>query len=355
MEYLYVVMVCLIYSIFLKKNNTYVILSFIIIISIFAANRSVIIQDTQAYIDIYKNLSFNVSKELNATYMEPGFIFLSILNKYIFGNNYKTFFFNVTMLNFMLLVKTILNLKQNNIYISKNKIIDVLMVYILTYGFVFNYITLRAGLAFSFSLLAFSYLYINKLKFLLLLITAFLFQNSVIIYVVIFPLFIYNFMLNKSIIIIWFFILLIFLYIGYNNYVVDLFFLVAKQIPFLASRYKEYLDKNLLLINNSRAVLRILILIVLGLTFNKKYLKNKFYNFIYSMYLVGLSISVLFFNIAIVGRLVEMFMAIVPLIIVINYNKIKKDFISLLVFCVFILYFVISNYRLVLYAMNNVS
>lgn len=103
---------------------------------------------------------------MNLTYFEPGFVTLATIIKLIGGNNHQVFFFIITLLNLTLIYKGIRIFYKyevnGTLYIQRSiKYVVPLVLYVFTFGYVFNFITLRAGLAFSFLFLALAYYKVN--------------------------------------------------------------------------------------------------------------------------------------------------------------------------------------------------
>jgi len=102
----------------------------------------------------------------------------------------------------------------------------------LTCGFMYNFVTLRVGLAFSFVLLAISYIEINKIVLIILLFIACSFHTIGVIVIILLPFVFCVTKVKKHNIYLWFIVLLLFLYIGYKNYSVDVFFYMTKKYLF---------------------------------------------------------------------------------------------------------------------------
>lgn len=330
-----------------KINGKGLTFGYIIFVSVLSANRDLYIPDTLAYIEIFKNLSFNLIHELQKSYMEPCFIILSVFIKYIFGSNYKIYFFIITLISLLIINKAISNLFKCAILQNKyNMHVYSLVIYMLTFGFSNCYIVLRAGLAFSIVTLAFSYIYTSKIKFMILFAFSLLFHNSTIILLIVIPFILKRNTLNKNLLIIWFMLILPFLFIGYQNYLINLFFYIATKSTFLFERFFPYLNKEVI-VNQKNVMLRIVILIFASFIFSKNYYKNKHYELYFIIYLFGLTIYSLFINIAIIGRIAEMYIACLFVLLTFDKYISHCNFFNSNYVYFIILYFAISNVRLI--------
>ncbi len=324
---------------------------YIILVSTLVATRNVLIPDTLAYISFYNDLGFNISNELDKSYFEPGFIVFSILLKVIIGSNYQFYFFVLTFIHLLIINKSISNIfeylrKKSDCNPKYFKRIYPLTIYMLTYGFAYNYITLRAGLGFAIALLAFSYLQKSRPKAIALFLTSILFHNSVLVLTLLIPIIIVINKINKKTINIWLILLVPALFIGYQNYIINIFFLIVSKISFLALRFQPYMNEDVI-VDQRGAILRVLILIFLGIVFSKKINVNKAFNVLFISYIIGVTGFALFINIAIIGRIVEMYTSCLFMLATLDRMYTKERALDGLFISLGIIYFVISNYRLI--------
>jgi len=341
----------LLLSKYVKINDKKLTVLYIILVSLLAANRNVLIQDTLAYIHFYNNLSFDIFYEVEKSYMEVGFIILSVIVKMIIGSNYKLYFFIIVLANMLMINKSICNIfdyiRKNSKYNPKYfRQIYPLSIYMLTYGFTYNYITLRAGLGFSMALLAFSYLPKSRFKAALFYLSSIMFPNSALVLIMILPFIANKVKLSKKFISTWLIMLLPALFVGYQNYLINTFFYITSKFTFLALRFHPYLNQDVI-VDQKGAILRAIIMIFLGFILSKKFNVNKVFNILLISYLVGLTGFVLFINISIIGRIVEMFTSSLFLLIALNRIFSKKRIMDFMLISMGLVYFLISNYRLI--------
>jgi len=359
LDYLLLIIISILFlllSIKVKVNNKFIAILYIIIVSLFVANRDISIPDTIEYRDLFLCQSTNVISMIEQTYMEPGFVVLTNFIYFLFGNNYKVYFFIIPVISMSLLTIGIYfsyrcddSSEYNNI--SKCKIIEIkyavpLVLYIMTFGFSFNFITIRVGIAFSLIFLAITLYSKNKLKSLLFFFLSLLFHYAAIFMIITLPFLLYKKKVRKKIYYYWLLFIAFLLIVGYLNLFTNLYFVLINKIPLLALRFQAYTGENII-IDQSGALIRCLILMAMGFLAIDKY-ENDLFNYLLKTYFLGLSIFVLFINIAIIGRIIEMFLAMI-IIILSNCIKLKKWNLSykILLFCC-TSYFIISNLRLII-------
>ncbi len=341
----------LLLSKYVKINDRTLTGLYIILVSLLAANRSILIPDTLAYINFYDNLSFDIFYEVEKSYMEFGFVALSVLVKMIIGSNYKLYFFIIVLVNMLMINKSICNvfdyIRKNSKYNPKYfRQIYPLSIYMVTYGFAYNYITLRAGLGFSMAILAFSYLPQSRIKAVLFYLSSIMFHNSALVLILILPFITNKAKLSKKFISTWLIMLLPALFVGYQNYLINTFFYITSKSSFLALRFHPYLNQDVI-VDQKGAILRAIIMIFFGFLLSKKFNTNKIYNVLFISYLLGLTGFVLFINISIIGRVVEMFTSSLFLLIALNRIFSKKRIMDAMLISIGLVYFLISNYRLI--------
>lgn len=341
----------LLISNYVKINDKYLTFAYIVVVSILAATRNIGIPDTQEYIGFYNDLSFNVLYEIEKSYMEPGFIILSILIKAIFGYKHEIFFFLIAFINVILINLSVSNI-FNQLKISQNysekyyKSLYPLVIYMLTYGFAYTYITLRAGLGFSIAFLAFTCALTNKRKAIFLFLFSMAFHSSVVVLILVIPLLFKQLKLNRKLIYSWLILLIPALFIGMQNYLISMFFNIVNSVPILSERFQPYINPDII-VDQRSAILRILIMIFLGFVFSKEINVNKHVNVLFVSYLIGLTLFVLFMNIAVIGRVVELFTSC--MFILMTFSRIHSSDWSIdgLYVSIGTLYFIVSSFRLV--------
>lgn len=344
-------------SLFVKINNKLLAIIYAIIVSTFAATRDLSIPDTLSYATTFTNLSPNLGTALDNTRFELGFTIFSVIIKYLVGNSYQIYFFIITLLNMMILMIGIyfyfndkkslgssINEHQKNSNYSINYLFP-LVIYFIFYGYSFNFITIRGGLSFSFLFLSLSLLNRNKLISLLLYAVSVLFHNGALIMLIFVP-FLFKTSIKKKSYYIWLSLMPLFIIIGYNNIIINLFFSIVRNIPVLYFRFHAYLNEDAV-IDQKGLVIRLIVLMLFAIILIDRNNEEKKYNVLLKNYMVGLTILSLFMNVSIIGRVVEMILAMVFVLPLYHLNIYRKNIIYLLILMICLLYFVISYARVI--------
>lgn len=330
-----------------KVNQELLAIGFIIIIAIISAFRSFLIPDTHDYANFFQTLSNSLSLSLNSTYMESGFVIFSYMIKILFGNNYKIFFFIITVFNFFFIYKGVKNIQRNKDYSKKNKVIIPLVVYSIVCGFEFNFIVLRVGMAFSLVFYAFSLYPKKKIWALLVYTLSIFFHNSALIVVLSFPFFLskkkLKFITVFSICSLSLF-LSVFVFMGLLS---DLFLSVLEKSLMASDRFFEYFKLNLFIYNPNIFIgylVRIAIIFVL-----LKGQEEKIKQVVLKNYMLSIFIMALFINTIIVGRVIFFFDKMIFILITEYFVNYKKNQIQKLILFFFLLYSIISVSRVLLF------
>lgn len=152
------------------KNIYFFLFSFLLLLLIF---RPETVPDYLSYKNIFETLNISNSYSMNlftreaVTGVEYGFVYIILIFKFIFGNNFSLFLLLITGLSICLTVEYFykvmkkLSLLNNNLneYYYKIVILTVLSCY-----YILNYqaIAIRAGLSFMLGLISFYYFLENK-------------------------------------------------------------------------------------------------------------------------------------------------------------------------------------------------
>lgn len=126
--------------------------TFSVILSVlFAFRNPETTSDTTEYIKIFERVSLNENLFRRIERFEPGYCFLNRVVKY-FTNDYRCFFFLVSLLSFVLLYYVLKRITKhssiNNEYVDSYFYpISFMLVYISYYGLLYNSIAIREGLA----------------------------------------------------------------------------------------------------------------------------------------------------------------------------------------------------------------
>ena len=165
-------------SMLIKSRYNYILfcLAFIVLVSL----RDVSTPDTEGYAIFYESVTSSDLFSYNFSY-EKGFVLLAIIIKLI-SSSTSFFFGTLTFINLSIIVYLFQRLSSIFNIQNRNTILIGLLSYCAFFGLYYNAIVLRAGLALSMILL---YTSINsKKRRLMLLILAFLFHQTAIIFVI---------------------------------------------------------------------------------------------------------------------------------------------------------------------------
>lgn len=175
-----------------EKQRKYIILILNVVASVLFAFRPVMTKDTAGYIDAFEQvgnfsgLGFSFLQKYQG--YEYGYIYLMKIFR-LFSNNYRCFFFIISFIGLWLAIYSLCFLTNKCWIGEENRILSggVLTFYIANFGFLYNGISVRAGLTLGLGLLAIVRL-INKkyIRGMLLFIIAFSIQRTSILFVAIY-------------------------------------------------------------------------------------------------------------------------------------------------------------------------
>jgi hypothetical protein len=325
------------------KSMSFIFLIYILINSYFISQRSSLLPDTAAYEFFYKSLTFDFQLELNNWYFEDGFIIFSILIKFIFGNDYRLYFFAIAFISLFFLFKIMLFFFKD----IKNPIIQILFtvfIYTFTLSFSWLFISIRIGLAFFIGFYGFLLIKESPIRSIILLLIGISFHNSLLILFFAIP---FYYLTTPSKLINFFVPLVpIFLYIGLTN---SLFLFINNlfiSFPFIYDRFYAYLNLNSILVVGTGSLLRIFFLFVITLLLlNSKIIVESYYSFIL-IFLIGYFLRLILIDYNIIYRVEELFI-FSALILLQKEPKYKQlNLASSFKFIIY-LYFLISNIRMI--------
>ena len=137
--------------------------------------RPITLPDNEAYVEWYKNSNYIVTSFTKGLSLnqEIGFFYLLKFLRGIFGNNYQFFFITLAIINSVLMYfgsKSIIKntYHNNSIYSIEGKIsgrfifLPLFILYLSYYGYMYNLVVLRAGIALSLLYFSVSLLLNNK-------------------------------------------------------------------------------------------------------------------------------------------------------------------------------------------------
>lgn len=171
------------------KENNWITISFVGLLCILIALRSIAVPDTDQYTLFFESLEAGNLANLVFFSYEPGFQLYSHLIKLIVGNN-STIYLLVIVLTNVLLLRIAINKISSNWSDDKPNYLLALMLYFAYYGLFYNAIVLRAGIAISFLILANTFLIKEnmsrkeKITFISLIFLALVFHYSSLVGIV---------------------------------------------------------------------------------------------------------------------------------------------------------------------------
>lgn len=278
------------------------------------ANRSLTVPDTEGYVELFNGISTSFF-DFN-TYPELGYQFINKLFKQ-FTSNHTVFFFCLTLFNVFNLAYI---LKSHPSLLGNNKERNLLLffvLYIAFFGYYYNAIVLRAGMAMLFVVNATLYACLDNMKkkdFLMMMlfqILAILFHVSSTIWI---PVLFYVKHLNnerrytKNLLIL---IISAFVYftrigdviaLGFVNNLLSQISLVNNEgLDF--SRFSYYIDNG----ESSGIAFKYLFFLLSAFLFNSIDIKNNYYRKILPVYIVGIFIFSFLRSILIIERITDYF------------------------------------------------
>ncbi|WP_294168588.1 EpsG family protein [uncultured Clostridium sp.] len=300
-----------------KKSMKFMFWIISIFFMLIVAYRSLKVPDTLAYIMEYKN----IDNDIYYSYFEKGFIFISKIINIIVGADYKKYFFCIALINIILIRRVIKN------YL-KFSIVTPLVLYISFYGFYFNAIILRAGLAFSFILLAWIVFDKNKIKACIFFVIAILLHSSSIFAVIGLVVFKMKKEISTRSYYIWLAIIGIFYFLKLGNLYSNI--LISFVDAYISNNRFIYYIENMQYDNgiSLRFILNYLIAIICVMY--RKGKDEKYINLL-NIYMIGLTITAMLSNIMLIQRVTDFFIAInfILLAVIIENSKYKIKWITI--------------------------
>lgn len=307
-----------------KREKRFWILRFLlaIIFSLLAAFRSLEVPDTNAYVYNFNILTSNLTN-VYMSYYEQGFTILSLLIKFLFGSNYKIYFFCITIINTFLISKSTKNLGIRLMLLPT-------ILYLSFYGLYFNFVVIRAGLAFSLLLYSWSIFDNNRIKSMLFFLLACFFHQSSIFTGMVYIILFLKKKLSLDRYVIWIFLIGVLYLVKLDSLYLGEFIRMFGNSSYLQSqRFIYYLENNTMIEGISiRFLLNYLIGILLILSSRNKDIK--YFNFL-NIYLLGMSIIALFSSFTWIERVTDFFIATNFILLSFLIESLKDRSIKLLI------------------------
>lgn len=322
-----------------KKILKLLIISAFIVLASF---RSLTIPDTYAYASSYQYLRVGLSNVF-MSYYETGFTIFSMLIKLVAGSNYRLFFGVIAGTNLFLVNKLI---KKYNIPLT----IMPLLIYLSFYGFYDNFVVLRAGLAFTVLLYAWSTFRINKIASLFLFVLAASFHQSALIGILGYLVIIRSRKVSPKIYLIWLFAIISLYFLRIDVFIYDFIIEIMVENDLFNNHKFLYYVNNIKFTEgiSYRFLLNYLIAIFLIFTKNNK---PNYYHDLLNIYMIGMTIVAFFPSFVWIERLTDFFIATNFILIPIAINTFKDKYIRIII-CLPI---IALNVLFVLRIMNKVA
>lgn len=220
------------------KERKYVMGLFVVFFSVLMAIRPTDTKDTMNYINAFSDFQsgqtygINLLQKYNG--FELGYIYLNRIFK-IFSNNYRVFFFIITIAGVTLTIVALKRLccktEQNEKYLFGL----IFSAYISYFGLLYNGISLRAGLAIGLGLTAVNWMIENKLvEALIFILLAVSIQRSAFLFVIIYFVIKFFPLLKMKVHLLIWFVMGIFLFNGIGS---SILILVSNMLSNIISRY----------------------------------------------------------------------------------------------------------------------
>lgn len=295
-----------------------IISTFIVLV----AFRSLSIPDTFGYASSYQYLRLGLSNVF-MSYYEIGFVIYSMLIKIVAGSNYRIFFGVIAITNLVLVNKIT---KKYNITLT----IMPILIYLSFYGFYYNFIVLRAGLAFTLLLYAWSTFHNNKIASLFLFILASFFHQSALIGILGYLVIIRSRKMSLKIYLIWLFAILALYFMRIDVYIYDsIIEIMLNNDLFNNHRFLYYIN-NIKLTEGISFRFLLNYIIAIFLIINKKN-KPSFYHDLLNIYMLGMTIIGFFSSFVWIERLTDYFIATNFLLITLAINTFKDKYIRIII------------------------
>ncbi len=308
----------------LRRTHVTIFLLFAVLFSVFAAIRDTDIPDTLNYIEIYKGSYVSQGS------IEIGYLVLQKVHQFIFGKDYRSFFLMISMINFLVvyIAFTKMNLKYPLLAMG---------MYTALYGFYFNMIILRSGLAASFVLLAVVYMKDSKVSSILFYLIAISFHSAAIFVLPGLFVLLFKKRLSKKVFITLVAISLIVSILGLDAALYDL---ITPEWPIIG-KYSSHSSLTKITRDPFRLTNFIYASFLIFFMFEARD-KNSTYNRLLNFYLVGFVIYAFFSSNSIVGRLFDFYNIVCIVLFALSFEDYKDRKIIL------IMYYGIVFYSLVL-------
>ena len=341
-----------------KINNfKWIYFIFVFLLSILFALRSDLTPDTAIYINAYKNINLFNLIYTNIKEFEFGYILFMALNKFVLGDDYRIFFFLVSIFGY-----TLIFFSSNEIsdYLKSQKRYHMLILALYTsfYGIYYQGIVMRGGVAialFSYSIMLFlNKKYCFSIVFYLL---TFLFHKSAIFTVPVIYILLHNFNIRnirqkKYYVFIVIFLLFIACYSvpGFRPNLLNFVSKYVGNIPFFYKFYAYIEHGNY----GARIEFKSLYYMLLAFMFVRENIIDVNFNKLINIYIFGVYLSVIIGQFENINRLLDYYRVLYVYIyiycITVAYQKRryanKKIYFS---FCTLMI--VIFNYIML---MNNI-
>lgn len=294
---------------------------------LFSSIRNISVPDTWGYINSFTTLRLTFDSLRYTTY-EPGFVILSLFVKKFISVDHKIYFGIITAINLLIMKKAFKN------YNLKLLIIPT-VIYISFYGFYFNFITLRAGLAFSFICYSWSIFNKNKFRSLLLLLTACLFHISSLFVLPSYLLINKKVILTKKLYYFWIMLISILYLIKIDIIFIDrVIDLVNYFNLFDGHRFSYYINNIKFNYGISFKFYFNIFYLIVFILFKDK--KDNRYNYLININMIGLTIVSFFPSFMWVERVTDFYIATNIILASLMFEKIKDAYLRYLIILPFV-------------------
>lgn len=334
---LFMIMSYFLWSLEIITNKSRKIFTLLIImLFIFLASyRSIHIPDTLAYANSYHSLSLS---NVEMSYFEIGFTIYSALIKFISGGNLTVYFGIITATNLLLIYK---GLEK----INTNKLILPIILYISYYGIYFNFIVLRAGLAFSLLFYAYSIFYENRIKSVVFFLLACTFHQSAVVGIIGYFIIINSKKFSNNAYFFWFLLIIIMYFLRVDIFFYDNIHLFLENTGFLKTNHFGYYFDNIKFtsgISNKFIFNYILGIFMISV---RKYYDVKYQN-VLNIYMVGLTIISLFSSFLWIERISDYFIAFSFIILTKAIYTFKDKGVQLLISMIVVFFNLLFIFRI---------
>lgn len=325
----------------LNDITVVLVMVFIAVFAWFCAVRDLNTNDAVPYKEYFEALDVQNFFEVQGQY-NLFFEFFAKLCKIIVENNYKAFFAAVALFNCLLVYGLLIKTRDINPNLA-------FLAYIVMFGFYYNYIVLRQGMALTMFLYALYYIKKNKLVSVIFIIMACLFHEAAVFGILIFvPLFI-----NKNKSNSYYYCIIAIVVLLYFVKITDRLMIYCANLILHSNILPARFNKYILYVTDIEftydiSLMHLINFVLIAFMVNRRPANDDVYEYLLDVTLIGQAFLGMFSNIVPVVRIVDFYMlACVILFAKMNYKM--KGTGKVLVYEAYVLVLLVFYVRMIYY------